>query len=103
MNSPERNLWNMVLTVALRDLCEPDNSLNRIDALGWLGKKRPTQDFIHVVTLLGLDSDATWDRLWSIAARPYADRRAVSYQTVENPIRTEPHRRAARRAQRKAA
>ncbi len=95
--SPERTLWHMVLTVALRDLCEPDDSLNRREAIAWLGKKRPTQDFSHVVTLLSLDAEVTWERLRAIAALPYAERRAVSYQTVENPIRSEPNRRAQRR------
>lgn len=97
MNNPERNLFLAVLTVAVRDLCEPDGSPNRGEALAWLGKKRPTQDFVHVVTLLGLDIDATHDSLRTIAAASYAERKAISFKTVENPIRT------AERAERKAA
>jgi hypothetical protein len=73
-----------VFTLAVRDLCLPDTSRERREALAWLGHKRPTRDFATVAGLLGYDIEATWERLRAVADRPPAGRRAVAAQAVEH-------------------
>ena len=71
---PERRLWASILLSMVHDLCAPHiNFRARQDAERWIGPF-PSADFRQVVSLAGLDPQATWDRLSAMAALPFEDR-----------------------------
>lgn len=70
----ERRLWATVLLSIVHDLCAPHrNFRDRQTAERWVGTY-PSSDFREVVSLAGLDPQATWDRLNAMAALPCEDR-----------------------------
>jgi tetratricopeptide (TPR) repeat protein len=71
---PERRLWESILLSMVHDLCAPHKNFSaRQNAERWIGSY-PSADFRQVVSLAGLDPQATWDRLSAMAALPFEDR-----------------------------
>ena len=71
---PERRLWASILLSMVHDLCAPHRNFRaRQDAERWIGPF-PSADFRGVVSLSGLDPQATWDRLSAMAALPFEER-----------------------------
>lgn len=70
----ERRLWATVLLSIVHDLCAPHrNFRDRQTAERWVGTY-PSSDFREVVSLAGLDPQATWDRMNAMAVLPFEDR-----------------------------
>ena len=74
ISKAERRLWAPVLLSIVHDLCAPHrNFRDRQDAERWVGTY-PSSDFREVVSLAGLDPQATWDRMRAMSALPFEDR-----------------------------